>query len=245
MQSASFSPILYSFRRCPYAIRARMALSLSRITPETREIALKNKPAAMLVISSKGTVPVLQLGENEVLAESLEIMRFALAHPATSQQVQPLLTAQYFEALLLGINSPEQLTTDLALIISNDSEFKPWLDKYKYADRYPEQDAVFYRQQGEEFIAQLEHCLAVNAKNITAQPVFLGGQCPSLSDLAIFPFIRQFALVDMPWFNHSHYHYVQAWLTYWLDSPLFEFVMLKVPCWHDKAEMSLNDNQAT
>ncbi|MFY9179720.1 MAG: glutathione S-transferase N-terminal domain-containing protein, partial [Venatoribacter sp.] len=123
-------PILYSFRRCPYAMRARLGIAFAELNVELCEVALKNKPAAMLAISPKGTVPVLQLPNGQVIEESIEIVEWALA----TQDPQGLLN------------------TDLAqadrLIQQNDQEFKHWLDRYKYSDRYPEQSQLEYRQQG-------------------------------------------------------------------------------------------------
>jgi glutathione S-transferase len=228
----SFRPILYSFRRCPYAMRARMALQLSRIQVETREIELKNKPPAMIALSPKATVPVLQLGENSVLDESLDIMLLALSHPietlissgcgaasVSSEIISPL----DYQHLIARVQNLAQRNEDLALIAQNDKEFKPWLDKYKYAERFPEQTEGFYRQQGEQFITLLEARLTQHA--------LLSGSQLSLSDIAIFPFVRQFAHVNKAWFEQSPYPKVNAWLTALIDSPLFACIMVKRPVW--------------
>ncbi|WP_445945577.1 glutathione S-transferase [Shewanella sp.] len=227
-----FQPILYSFRRCPYAMRARMALQLSSIQVETREIELKNKPPAMVALSPKATVPVLQLGENSVLDESLDIMLLALSHPiepllssgceaasASSEIIGPL----DYQHLIARVQNLAQRNEDLALIAQNDNQFKPWLDKYKYAERFPEQTEAFYRQQGEIFIAELETRLTQHA--------LLSGSQLSLNDIAIFPFIRQFAHVNKAWFEQSPYPKVNAWLTALIDSPLFTSIMVKRPVW--------------
>jgi glutathione S-transferase len=163
-------PILYTFRRCPYAIRARLSIAVSGVSVEYREIALRNKPQAMLLISPKGTVPVLQLADGRVIDQSLDIMLWALALNDPQQWLQ-------------GEKSlPESAK---ALIDTNDGPFKFWLDRYKYADRHPEQSAEHYRQQAEEFLQSLERLLEVRE--------YLLGEHLSIADMAIFPFIRQFA----------------------------------------------------
>jgi glutathione S-transferase len=196
-------PILYSFRRCPYAIRARLAITYAGIPVEIREVQLKQKPEQMLAISPKGTVPVLQLPDGKVIEESLDIMHWALAQ-----------------------NDPERwLDTDEdseKLIQWNDGEFKYYLDRYKYADRYPESPASYYRSQAELFLVALEHILS--------QQSYLGGShFSSLLDAAIFPFIRQFAAVDNHWFQSSEYRHLNAWLNELSVSDLFVLVMAKSP----------------
>ena len=134
----SMTPILYSFRRCPYAIRTRMSLRYASITVELREVFLANKPEAMLMLSAKGTVPVLQL-DSQVLDESLDIMYWALRQADREQWLRPELEAE-----------------TLALITENDGSFKTHLDHYKYWDRYPTQTQEHYRQQAERFLSKLE-----------------------------------------------------------------------------------------
>ncbi len=199
--------ILYTFRRCPYAMRARLAIALSNQTVNFREIVLQDKPAGMLQISSKGTVPVLQLANGDILDESLDIMAWAL------EQNDP-------KACLQG-----DLHAMLQLIDYNDFNFKNWLDKYKYADRFPEFNARYYREKAEEFISELDEQLSHNA--------FLFGDKMCLADLAIFPFIRQFSLVDKSWFDNSPYSHLQAWLNHFAQSALFESIMEKHPIWNE------------
>lgn len=193
-------PILYSFRRCPYAIRARLAITYVGIPVEIREVQLKQKPEHMLAISPKGTVPVLQLPDGNVIDESLDIMRWALAQ-----------------------NDPERwLNTDEdaeKLIQWNDGEFKYYLDRYKYADRYPEYPESYYRSEGEKFLAELENKLNQNR--------YLVGSHFSIADAAIFPFIRQFAGVDSQLFNALGYLHLNSWLNRLLASDLFALVMAK------------------
>lgn len=197
-------PILYTFRRCPYAMRARLALAYANIALEYREIELKNKPQAMLDVSPKGTVPVLLFEDGETIDESLDIMLWALG----KHDPQGWLKHQ---------------ASALTLIQENDSAFKLWLDKYKYADRHPEYSQSYYRKQGEAFLHKLETLLQ--------QQNYLHANHPTLADYAIFPFIRQFVFVDKAWFNTSPYPKLQAWLNNRLESPLFEEVMLKRPLW--------------
>ena len=200
-------PVLYSYRRCPYAMRARMALRYSGIAVEIREIALKDKPGHMLRVSPKGTVPVLVTGET-VIDESLDIMHWALGRHDPDHWL-PLEDARRAEVE--------------ALIAVNDQEFKATLDRYKYATRFPEQSAETYRAQGEVFLQTLE-------LRLQAQP-WLCGQQRTLADMAIFPFVRQFAMVDMAWFEHSRYKAVMAWLADLKESDLFLAVMQKYPTW--------------
>ncbi len=198
-------PILYSFRRCPYAIRARMAIAYASIKLEMREVSLAKKPASMLAISPKGTVPVLELSDR-VIDESLDVMGWAL------QQSDP-------DNWL----APETQIEQQSLIAENDSEFKGWLDRYKYWDRYPQQSQQDYRINAEKFIAKLERRLQTKS--------YLCGAKICLADIAIFPFIRQFAFVDKPWFDNSNYPAVQRWLNHFLHSDLFDRVMQKHAVW--------------
>jgi len=199
-------PILYSFRRCPYAMRARLAIAYANVAVELREVELRNKPQAMLLISPKATVPVLQLENSRVLDESLDIMLWAL------QQNDP---EHWLKAASLDHAK--------ALIRGNDEPFKYFLDRYKYADRYPAYSELYYRQQGELFLADLESLLT--------QSAYLCGEYFSLADAAILPFIRQFCAVDPTWFKGAPYPALRQWLNHFLASSLFERVMTKYPCW--------------
>ncbi|MDP5148085.1 glutathione S-transferase [Shewanella sp. ULN5] len=209
---------LYSFRRCPYAMRARTGLHLSVLNPEVREIILKNKPAEMLAISPKGTVPVLVYSD-QVIAESLDIFQFALKQ--YPQQNCPYLNKDQYQTLIESLDSKDAKS----LIQQNDVVFKPWLDKYKYADRHPEMSQFAYRQQAELFIDHLEQQLS--------QDAFLFTNHPTFADYAIFPFIRQFAGVDPSWFASCPYPKVRAWLNSLIESELFKQVMTKYPLWLD------------
>ncbi|NOT83510.1 MAG: glutathione S-transferase [Methylococcaceae bacterium] len=206
MSALSAVPILYSFRRCPYAMRARLAIAYAGIAVTVREIKLSAKPQSMLDISPKGTVPVLQLRDGTVLDESLDIMNWAL------QQNDP----EHW------LEKPWRQTAE-ALIQQNDGAFKYCLDRYKYPDRYPEYPARHYRQQGELFLAELE-------RRLTQTP-YLCGEHFSLADAAIAPFIRQFVAVDSAWFAHAAYPVLQQWLSNFLATQLFAAVMVKYPLW--------------
>lgn len=198
-------PILYSYRRCPYAMRARMALRYANIAVQIIEISLRDKPSAMLQASPKGTVPVLVLTDGRVIEQSLEIMDWAL------NQTDPLNWAYD--------NQPSVQDEMQKLIAYNDSDFKAALDRYKYPERYPGHNAEVYRAQGEQFLQQLENKLN--------QQRFLLGERISKADIAIFPFIRQFARVDQTWFNTSPYPRLQAWLSHLCESELFQQIMQK------------------
>ena len=202
------TPVLYSFRRCPYAIRARLAIKASGKQVELREVKLAAKPSALLACSAKATVPVLVLPEGTVIDESLEIMNWALGQHDPENWLPPDQT---------------QLTQINALIDMNDGEFKQHLDHYKYADRYPEQSMTFYRQQAEGYISELESRLQTAG--------FLCGDTCTLADIAIFPFVRQFVHVDKAWFNQAGYSHLQAWLDRFLNGPLFLSVMEKYQPW--------------
>lgn len=194
-------PILYSFRRCPYAIRARMAVLASRVEYTHREVLLRDKPAAMLTASPKGTVPVLVLSNGSVIDESLDIMRWALAR-----------------------HDPERWLdhVDAGLIDTFDTTFKFHLDRYKYANRF-DVDPLAHRAEGLAILAQLGERLSGET--------YLAGARRGFTDIALFPFVRQFAAVDSDWFASHVPSAVRAWLTTLIDSDLFQRVMVRKPLW--------------
>jgi len=196
---------LYSFRRCPYAMRARMALRYSGVPVNVVEVSLKAKPPEMLALSSKGTVPVLSLEGDQVIDESLEIMRWALAQNDPEDWLRK--------------DDPAAQALIEALLEENDQVFKLHLNRYKYAERYPEHPMPFYRTQGEVFLGKLEQLLTHRG--------YLLGDHPSLADVALLPFVRQFAHVDREWFGQAPYPRLQAWLQGFLRSELFVAVMAK------------------
>jgi glutathione S-transferase len=200
--TALSQPLLYSFRRCPYAIRARLAIGISEISVAIREVDLKAKPECMLQLSPKGTVPILVLPNGEVLDESLDIMLWAL------QQNDPLGMLDTF--------SDEAR----ALIERNDTEFKHALDRYKYPQRYPEFSMLHYRAQGEIFLCDLNVLFEQHAS--------LCSDKAGLADLALMPFVRQFAQVDRHWFDASSYCALRKWLAAWEASDFFHNVMQRI-----------------
>lgn len=195
-------PILYSFRRCPYAMRARMALKISGTQCELREVKLADKPAELRAASPKATVPVLVLPDGEVIEESLAIMHWALDQ-----------------------NDPEswRQRDDAALIARNDGPFKDALDRYKYPSRYGNCNPLDHRAAGGAFLADLGAQLAGRSN--------LAGDARGLVDIAVFPFVRQFANTDRSWFNSAPLPHVQDWLERHLSSRLFADIMNKSKVW--------------
>lgn len=194
-------PILYSFRRCPYAIRARLALLVSQTRCQLREVSLKDKPSAMLAASPKATVPVLVLPDGQVIDESLGIMRWAL-----------------------GRNDPEDWLgrDDKALIAANDGAFKHDLDRYKYPERHGS-DPLFHRERGLASLRDLDARLSQGGQ--------LVGSTRGLADAAIMPFVRQFAAVDREWFGAQSLPHLHRWLAEHLQSELFRLAMQRVVTW--------------
>ena len=206
LRAAMAEAILYSFRRCPYAMRARMALHVSGVAYEHREVVLRDKPAAMLEVSPKGTVPVFVTAEGEGLEESLDIIRHALAQ-----------------------NDPEGWLgrDDQALVAANDGPFKHHLDRYKYASRYEDADPDRHRASAIEILAELDQRLSAST--------YLCGDKPGFADIAIFPFVRQFANHDRERFEGDGMVHLQAWLEGLVSSGLFAAVMEKHPKWEPAA----------
>jgi glutathione S-transferase len=207
-------PVLYSFRRCPYAMRARLALAVSGEPHELREIVLRDKPAAMLAASPKGTVPVLVLPDGSVIDESLDIMRWALGRNDPAQWLS---------------DAGASLEAMLALVDANDGDFKRHLDRYKYPNRYPEESAGdapgfarSHRSGAALWLAQLDAQL---------HQEWLFGAQASLADMAILPFVRQFAHTDADWFAAQPWPRLQSWLAAFEASALYNAVMEKHAPW--------------
>jgi glutathione S-transferase len=198
-------PILYNFRRCPYAMRARLALLSAGITVEVREIILRDKPAHMLKLSPKGTVPVLWLGGTDVIDESRDIMDWAL-----------------------GQNDPESLLdmppAGADWIAAIEGPFKSALDRYKYATRYEGVDQNIERARAESILMTVDAQLR--------QTDWLFSDRPCLADLATITFVRQFANVDRAWFDAQDWLGVKGWLERFLASSRFADIMQKYPLWH-------------
>jgi len=203
-------PLLYSYRRCPYAMRARLAMLQAHRRFQTYEIVMRDKPAEMLALSPKGTVPVLRLPDGTVLEESLDIMRWALEQPDTD-----------------GWWCRAQSDDNLALLRTNDGDFKRLLDRYKYPDRYPQEAQETIRRETAR--AHAVETLLIPLESRLQHQRYLGGSMPCATDLAIFPFVRQFAAVEPDWFASQPLPALQAWLAEWLSSRLFEVCMTKQP----------------
>ncbi|MES2423593.1 MAG: glutathione S-transferase [Pseudomonadota bacterium] len=204
-------PVLYSFRRCPYAMRARLALASAGVTCELREVVLAHKPQALRTASAKATVPVLVLPDGEVLEQSLDIMLWALGQNDPERWLMP---------------SEGILDDMLALVADCDGGFKTHLDGYKYPGRSTSGlPAADHRLQACAYLQHLEIRLATSP--------WLFGAHATLADMAIFPFVRQFAHVDKDWFAAQPWPRLQAWLEGLLASPRFAQVMLRPPTWDE------------
>ncbi len=193
-------PILYSFRRCPYAMRARLAISLSGIKVELREVVLREKPRQMLELSPKGTVPVLVCHDDQVIDESFDIMIWALGN-------------DFFKI------------DECELVKHCDENFKPWLDRYKYPNKYNDNTQEFVLENAMNFLELLEKKLEKN--------IFLFGSNRGFADIGIAPFIRQFAHVDIEWFLSLKYPKLINWYKEFVDWHVFKSIMEKNPKWAD------------
>lgn len=202
-------PVFYSFRRCPYAMRARLALLVSETPVRLREVVLRDKPDEMIAASAKGTVPVLVQNDQIIIDESLDIMLWALAR-----------------------NDPEHWLQDadqaLSLIAETDGDFKTHLDRYKYPNRYEDGDPMEHRAAGLSFLVKLNGRIEKNGQLI--------GRDAGLADYAIFPFIRQFANHDRAWFDAQDIPALQNWLEDHLSSARFQDIMTKFPQWKTTGE---------
>jgi glutathione S-transferase len=198
-------PILYSFRRCPYAMRARLALASSGLSVSLREVVLRDKPPEMVAASPKATVPVLVLPEGEVLEESLDVMHWALGQSDPENW--------------LGCN---RATID-KLVAQNDGPFKHHLDRYKYENRYDGAVAEEHRSEAALILHGLDERLSKSD--------WLCGANASFADYAILPFVRQFANTDRAWFDAQDWPHLRAWLERFLASERFKSVMDKYPRW--------------
>ena len=202
-------PILYSLRNCPYAMRARLAIFKAKQTILLRDLVLSNKPSEMIAVSPKASVPVLVLANGSVIDESLAVMLWAL------QQTDP-------DDLLHG-QKEGALPAMLLLINKFDNDFKTSLEAYKCAKRYQEDNVAQCRVVCEQYIKQLEQRLTEHR--------FLMSDKESLADIALVPFIRQFARIERQWYLQSPYPRVRQWLNSYLQSPVFTKVMAKHPLW--------------
>ena len=202
-------PVLYTFRRCPNAMRARISMYYSKISYEHREILLKERPKKLYQLSPKGTVPVLNLPDGKVIDESLDIMKWSVS-----------------------VNDPDawfvnNIDHQLEIISINDEEFKKWLDRYKYHDRYPEYSVEYYRGKCEKILDNFE--------KILASEKFLFSNNISLVDIALLPFVRQFSNVDIIWFRKRFIH-LSGWMDGLIGMEIFQAMMKKFEIWNPLGE---------
>ncbi|OUR61069.1 glutathione S-transferase [Colwellia sp. 39_35_sub15_T18] len=223
MTEQKIYPVLYSLRNCPYAMRARIAIFYAQQPVILRDVVLTNKPAAMLLASPKGTVPILVLADKQIIDESLEVMLWALKASDANDFLQK--------------NDDDSLTEMLKLIALFDTEFKACLEAYKCAKRYHENTLTDCRQACEVYINDLE-------QRLSQHDYFMSSKA-SLADIALLPFIRQFARVERQWYLQSPYPKLRQWLNRYLQSPMFTQVMAKRPLWtvHDKTVYFAEINQ--
>jgi glutathione S-transferase len=217
-------PILYSLRHCPFAMRARLAIFKSQLPVELRDVVLTNKPQAMLEASAKGTVPILVVSPTQVIDESMDVMLWILGQ---SDPHNLLLNV----APLRGIDKQEdtsytsQLPDLLSFVNLYDQEFKARIEDYKCAKRYHEDNLLECRQACEVYVQDLEQRLS--------QHEYVFCQQETLADLAILPFIRQFAKVERQWYVQSPYVNVKRWLNHYLQSAMFNKIMAPNPIWEE------------
>lgn len=201
-------PVLYTFRRCPYAIRARLAIYASGYQCQLREVFLRDKPAAMIEASPKATVPVLIDKDNNIIDQSLDIM----LHVLNTHDPMGWL-----------VDEPDGQQKILQLIDETETKFKPHLDLYKYASRSENPNPELHRSRAFEFLNKLELRLSNND--------YLFGAKKTLADFAILPFVRQFAQTDRSWFDKQHSPHLHPWLQEFENSDLRSNVMKKYAAW--------------
>ena len=213
--------ILYSFRRCPYAIRARWALLNTNQVVELREVELKNKPIELIQISKKATVPVLKTSLNKVIDESLEIMIWSIKRSNMHE--------------LFGDKNNDISKEILSLIETNDNAFKYHLDRFKYASRFNIKESETHRSEAMEILLSLNKRLKVFSNE--GKSLFLVDAKESLADWAIWPFVRQFRIADIKKFDQNNeIQYLRGWLNYFFTHEKYPIVMKKNEPWSKKNE---------
>ena len=202
-------PILFSFRRCPYAMRARIAIKLCNLECEIREINLKLKNKEFLELSPKGTVPVLVLPDDKIIEESMDIIHWAISNN---------------DPYNLKLKNLEIYNKDMDLISIFDNEFKYHLDRYKYNSRYKGINKEEHKYKARD--------LLVNLNNSLKEKQWLNGENISISDISILPFIRQYRIADIKWFDEKlELPNINRWLDKFLNSKIFNNVMKKYKIW--------------
>ena len=200
-------PVLYSFRRCPYAMRARYIIALLNVSVYLREVVLKSKPSELLALGGRSSVPQLIDIDGIRYSESLDIIFWTLSLSVDKKKVDELWPTGNIQRNKIK-----------AWIAYNDHFFKHWLDRYKYADRYSEFSEIYYRDKGLVFIRRLDKRLN--------ERIFLFGQKVCIADISIFPFVRQFIMVNQKWFESSQYDNVKRWLAEFVNSEIFKSVVM-------------------
>ena len=213
--------ILYSFRRCPYAIRARWALLNTNQLVELREVDLKKKPIELIKISKKATVPVLKTNLNQVIDESIDIMIWSIRRSNMHE--------------LLGENENKKSQEIFSLIETNDKIFKYHLDRFKYASRFNSKDLETHRDAGMEILLSLNNRLK-NCSN-KGKSLFLVNAKETLADWAIWPFVRQFRIAENKKFDQNNeLKFLRAWLNYFFTHKNYPIVMKKIEPWEKQSE---------
>ena len=208
-------PILYSFKRCPYAMRARMALKLANIKCEIREVRLNNKPKDMLEASPKGTVPVFIL-KDQIIDESIEIINWVISK----------------SGLFKDNISDEKILLTERLINTFDNNFKYHLDRYKYATRYENQDPLLHRSECKKILLQVNDL-------ISDKDYFFGKELNKI-DISILPFLRQFRIADIKWFDEDmNIPKMQKYVHKFLESKLLEDVMINIEEWKEGSDIKI------
>ena len=212
--------ILYSFRRCPFAIRARWALINTNHVVELREVDLKNKPIELIKISKKATVPVLETNTGTVIDESIDIMIWSIERLNMSS--------------LIGDNDNNKLQEILSLIETNDKVFKYHLDRFKYASRYNYQDLEKHRNASMDILLSLNNRLKESSNK--GESLFLVDEKETLADWAIWPFVRQFRIADIKKFDQNNeLKFLRNWLNYFFNHKNYPIVMKKNQPWDKKS----------
>ena len=210
--------ILYSFRRCPYAIRARWALLNTNQVVELREVELKDKPIQLIEISKKATVPVLKTTLNKVIDESLDIMKWSIERSNMHE--------------MFGDNNDKSKEI-FSLIETNDNQFKYHLDRFKYASRFNFEEAETHRAAATKILLSLNNRLKEFATK--GEPLFLVDAKETLADWAIWPFVRQFRIADIKSFDQNHeIQYLRSWLNYYFTHEKYPIVMKKNELWRNQ-----------
>jgi glutathione S-transferase len=231
-------PILYSLRHCPFAMRARLAIFKSKEAVELRDVKLTNKPEAMLIASQKGTVPILVVSQAQVIDESLDVMLWSLGKNDPDNLLlgycKPHCSVKQSGNVIESKSTIDTKQTyncaDLiAFIDVYDRQFKPCLERYKAAKRYHETNIKECREACEKFIEDLDKRLSEHD--------YIFGECESLADIAILPFIRQFAKVERQWYVQSSYFSLKIWLDRYLQSAMFNKIMAQHPIWEEGSEV--------